>query len=104
MSLFLDNLREREKMTSELEENFERSRHDNFSFVILSQENYKLPKRMFRANGILYHFFQPNNFRDVRIFYHDKAKAKMDKIVNQKKFLTSFCWNEPRTIDMTKDK
>ena len=83
----------------------ERSRHNNFSIFIISQDYYELPKRTIRANGNIYHIFKPNNFRDVLNLYQDKSST--DMTLNEFKFLTSTCWNEkyqPRTIDMTKDK
>ena len=84
---------------------FKRSRHNNLSIFIISQDYYKLSKKTIRCNGNIYHIFKPNNFRDVINLYQDKAS--MDMTLNEFKILTSTCWNknyQPLTIDMTKDK
>ena len=85
---------------------FKRSRHNNLSIFIISQDYYELPKKNnIRANGNIYHIFKPNNFRDVQNLYQDKAS--MDMTYNEFKLLTSICWSEKYqllTIDMTKDK
>ena len=82
---------------------FTRSRHNNLSIFISSQDYYELPKRTIRANGNICRISKPNNFRDVQNLYQDKAS--MDMTLNEFKYLTSTCWNEqyqPLTIDMTK--
>ena len=84
---------------------FKRSRQNNLSIFIISQDFYELPKKTIRANGNIYHIFKPNNFLDVRYIYQDKAS--MDTTIDEFELLTSLCWNEkcqPLTIDMTKDK
>ena len=84
---------------------FKRSRHNNLSISIMSQDYYDIPKRTIRANGNICHIFKPNNFRDVQ--NHNQDKASMDMTLNEFKLLKSTCWNEnyqPLTIDMTKDK
>ena len=84
---------------------FKRSRHNNLSRFIISQDYYESPKRTIRANGNFYHIFKPNNFRDVQNLYQDKAS--MDMTLDEFKLLTFTCWNknyQPLTIDMTKDK
>ena len=84
---------------------FKRSKHNNLSIFIISQDYYELPKRTIRANGNIYHIFKPNNFLDVRNIYQDKAN--IDMTVNEFRYLKSTGWNEkhfPLTIDMTKDK
>ena len=84
---------------------FKRSRHNNLSIFVISQDYYELPKKTVRANGNIYHIFKPNKSRDVQNLYQDKASKDMS--LNEFKFLTSTCWNEkyqPHTIDMTKDK
>ena len=55
----------RKKNDPRVQAMFKRSRHNNISIFIFSQDYYELPKRTFRANGNIYHIFQPNNFRDV---------------------------------------
>ena len=84
---------------------FERSRHNNLSISIISQDYYELPKKTIRANGNICHIFKPNNFLDVRNIYQDKAS--MDMTLDEFKYLTSICSDkkyQPITIDMTKDK
>ena len=84
---------------------FKRSRHNNLSIFIISQDYYKLPKRTIRAYGTTYHIFKPNNFRDVQNLYQDKAS--MEVTLDEFKYLTITCWNEqyqPLSIDNTKDK
>ena len=77
----------------------------SLSFFSISQDYYKLPKRTSRANGIIYHIFKPNNFRDVLNIYQDKSS--MDMYLNEFNLLTTTCWNkkyQPLTIDITTDK
>ena len=84
---------------------FKRSRHNNLSIFIISQDYYELPKKPIRTNGNIYHIFKPNKFLDVRNIYPDKDS--MDMTLDEFEYLTSTCWNEknqPLTIDMTKDK
>ena len=84
---------------------FKRSRHNNSSIFFISQEYYESPKKTTRINGNIYRIFKPNNFRDVRNLYQDKASLDMTK--KEFKKLTSICWNEkhqPPTFDMTKDR
>ena len=45
---------------------FKRSRHNNLSKFIISQDYYEYPKKAIRANGNIYHIFKPNNFLDVQ--------------------------------------
>ena len=45
---------------------FKRSRHNNLSIFMISQDYYELPYQTIRANGNIYHIFKPNNFRDVQ--------------------------------------
>ena len=82
-----------------------RSRNNNLTIFVISQDYYELPERTVRANGNIYHNFKPKNLRDVQNLYQDKAG--MDNNPNEFKLLTPTCWNEkyqPLTIDMTKDK
>ena len=84
---------------------FERSRHNDLSIFIISQDYYELPKKTIRANGNIYHIFKPNNLLDVPNVYQDKAS--MDITLDEFKYFTITCWNknyQPLTIDMTKDK
>ena len=101
----LDDLNEKEMYDPRVQAMFKRSRHNNLSIFIISQDYYELPKRTIGANGIIYHIFNPNNFRDVLNLYYDKSS--MDMTLNEFKLFTSTCWNEkyqPLTSDMTKDK
>ena len=84
---------------------FKRSRHNNLSIFIISQDYYELSKKTIRCNGNIFHIFKPNNFGDVLNLYQDKSS--MDMTLNEFKLLTSTCWNgkyQPLNIDMTKDK
>ena len=103
--IILDDLNEKEMNDSRVQAMFKRSRHNNLSIFIISQDYYELPKKTIRANGNIYHIFKPNNFLDVRNIYQDKAS--MDMTLDEFKYLTSTCWiknYQPLTIDMTKDK
>ena len=103
--IILDDLNQKEMDDPRVQAMFERSRHNNLSILIMSQDYYELSKKTIRCNGNIYHIFKPNNFRDVQNLYQDKAF--MDMTLNEVKLLTSTCWNknyQPLTIDMTKDK
>ena len=103
--IILDDLNQKEMDDPRVQAMFKRSRHNNLSIFIISQDYYELSKKTIRCNGNIYHIFKPNNFRDVITLYQDKAS--MDMILSQFKILTNTCWNEkyqPLTIDMTKDK
>ena len=103
--IILDDLNQKEMDDLRVQAMFKRSRHNNLSIFIISQDYYELGKKTIRCNGNIYHIFKPNNFRDVINIYQDKAS--MDMNLNEFKFLTSTCWNknyQPLTIDMTKDK
>ena len=81
---------------------FKRSRHNNFSIFIISQDYYELPKKRNRANGNVYHIFKTNSFLDVRNIHQDKSSMVMT--LNEFKLLTSTCWKknyQPLTIDKT---
>ena len=100
----LDDLNQKEMDDPRVQAMFKRSRHNNLSIFIISQDYYELSKKTIRCNGNIYNLFKPNNFRDVLNLYQDKAS--MDMTLNEFKYLTSVCWNEkyqPLTIDMTKN-
>ena len=102
--IILDDLNQKEWDDPRVQAMFKRSRHNNLSIFIISQDYYELSKKTIRCNGNIYHIFKPNNFRDVQNLYQDKAS--MDMTLNEFKFLTSTCWNknyQPLTIDMTKN-
>ena len=103
--IILDDLNQKEMDDPGVQAMFKRSRHNNLSIFIISQDYYELSKNTIRCNGNIFHLFKPNNFLDVRNLYQDKAS--MDMTLNEFKYLTSACWNETYTtltIDMTKDK
>ena len=84
---------------------FKRSRHNNLSIFLISQDDYEISKKTIHCNGNIFHTFKPNNFLDVRNLYQDKASRVMT--LDELKLLTSTCWDknyQPVTIDMTKDK
>ena len=102
--IILDDLNQKEMGDPRVQAMFKRSRHNNLSIFIISQDYYELSKKTIRCNGNIYHIFKPNNFRDVINLYQDKAS--MDMTLNEFKFSTSTCWNknyQPLTIDMTKN-
>ena len=103
--IILDDLNQKEMEDPRVQAMFKRSRHNNLSILIISQDYYELSKKTIRCNGNIFHIFKPNNFRDVLNLYQDKSS--MDMTLNEFKLLTSSCWIEkyqPLTIDMTKDK
>ena len=100
----LDDLNQKERVDPRVQAMFKRSRQNNLSILIISQDYYEL-KKTIRCNGNIYHIFKSNNFRDVINLYQDKAS--IDMTLSEFKLLTSTCWNknyQPLTIDMTKDK
>ena len=103
--IILDDLNQKEMDDPSVQALFKRSRHNNLSIFIISQDYYELSKKTIRCSGNIYHIFKPNNFRDVQFLYQDKASMVMTP--NEFKLLTSTCRNknyQPLTIDMTKDK
>ena len=103
--IILDALNQKEVDDPRVQAKFKRSRHNNLSIFIISQDYYELSKKSTGCNGNIFHIFKPNTFRDVLNLYQDKSS--MDMTLNEFKLLTSTCWNEkyqPLTIDMTKDK
>ena len=67
--IILDDPSEKEINNPRVQAMFKRSRHNNLSNFIISQDFYELPKRTIRANGNIYHIFKPNNFRGVLNLY-----------------------------------
>ena len=103
--IILDDLNQKEMDDPRVQAMFKRSRHNNLSIFIISQDYYELSKRTICCNGNIFHIFKPNNFLDVRNLYQDKAS--MDMTLSEFIYLTRTCWNksfQPLTIDMTKDK
>ena len=103
--IMLDDLNQKEMDDPRVQAMFKRSRHNNLSIFIISQDYYELSKKTRRCNGNIFHIFKPNNFLDVRNIYQDKASR--DMTLNEFKYLISICWNttyQTLTIDMTKDR
>ena len=103
--IILDYLNLKEMDDPRVQAIFKRSRSNNLSIFIISQDYYELSKKTIRCNGNIYHIFKPNSFRDVLNLYQDKASMHMT--LTEFKYLTSTCWNksyQPLTIHMTKDK
>ena len=102
--IILDVLNRNEMFDPRVQAMYKRSRHNNLSIFIMSQDYYVLSKKTIRCNGNIFHIFKPNTFRDVLNLYQDKSS--MDIALNEFKILLSTCWNEkyqPLTFDMTKD-
>ena len=85
--IILDDLNEKEMNDPRVQARCKRSRHENLSIFIISQDYYELPKKTFKANGNIYDIFKANNFLDVRKIYQDKAS--MDLTLDELKYLTS---------------
>ena len=77
IDIFSDDLKEKELTNYRIWAMFKQSRHKNSSNFIISQDYYKIPKRIFRANGIIYRVFKPNIYRDININYTDKASMDL---------------------------
>ena len=89
--IILDDLNQKEMDDPRVQAMFKRSRYNNLSIFIISQDYYELGKKTIRCNGNIYHIFKPNNFKDVQNLYQDKAS--MDMTLNEFKLLTFTCWN-----------
>ena len=63
--IILDDLNQKEVDDPRVQAMFKRSRHNNLSFFIISQDYYELSKKTIRCNDNIFHIFKPNNFRDV---------------------------------------
>ena len=85
--IILDDLNEKEMTDPRVQAMFKRSRHNNLSIFIVSQDFYDLPKLTVRANGNIYHIFKPNSFRDVLNTYQEKSSVDIN--LNEFKLLTS---------------
>ena len=90
--IILDDLNEKELNDARAQAMFKRSRHNNLSIFIISQDYYELPKRTIRANGKIYYIFKTNNFRDLHNLYQDKTS--MHLTLYEFELLTSTCRNE----------
>ena len=76
-NIILDDLNQKEMDDSRVQAMFKRSRHNNLSIFIISQDYYELSKKTIRCNGNIFHTFKPNNFRDVLNIYQDKSSMDM---------------------------
>ena len=90
--IILDDLNQKEMDDPRVQAMFKRSRHNNLSIFIISQDYYELSKKTIRCNGNIYHIFKPNNFRDVQNLY--QVKASMDMTLNEFKLLAYTCWSK----------
>ena len=90
--IILDDLNEKEMNDHRVQAMFKRSRHNNLSIFIISQDYYEIPKRTIRGKGNVYHILKPKNFGGVQNLYQDEAS--MDMTLNEFKNLTNICWNE----------
>ena len=75
--IILDDLNEKEMNDPGVQAMFKRSRHNNLSIFIISQEYHELPKRTIRANRSICHIFKPNNFRDVQNLFRNKVSYQL---------------------------
>ena len=82
--IILDDLNQKEMEDPRVLAMFKRSRHNNLSFFIISQDYYELNKKTIRCNGNIFHIFKPNNFRDELNLYQDKNS--MDMTLNEFKY------------------
>ena len=87
-----EDLNEKEMNDPRVQPMFKRSRHNNLSMIIISQDYYELPKKTIRAIGTIYYIYLPNNFSDVRNIYREKSS--MDMTLAEFKYLTSTCWDK----------
>ena len=74
---------------------FKRSRHNNLSTLIISQNYYELPKGTIHAIGNTNHIYKANTFKDIQSLCQDKVNTVMP--IDDIKFLTSTCWNKKST-------
>ena len=103
--IILDDLNEKKMNDPRVQAKFKRSRHNNSSIFIISQDYYELPKKTVRTIGKKYHIFKSNNFGEVQNLY--QGKASIDMTLKEFNYLISTCWDkqyQPLSIDMTKDK
>ena len=90
--IILDDLNQKEMDDPRVEAMFKRSKQNNLSLFIISQDYYGLSKKTTRLNGNIYHIFKPTIYRDVQNLYQDKASMVMT--LNEFKLLTSTCWKK----------
>ena len=59
--IILDGVNEKEMNDPRVQAKFKRSRHNNLSIFVISQDYFELPKRTIIANGNIYDIFKPKN-------------------------------------------
>ena len=87
--IILDDLNEKEMNDPRVQAMFKRSRHNNLSTFIISQDYYEISKKTIGANGNIFPIFKPINFLDVRNIYQDETS--MDMTLDEFKYLSSIC-------------
>ena len=92
LNFVLEDLNEREMFGPRMQSMFKRSRHNILSLFVIDQYHYERSKRMIRADGKIYHIFQPKKLRDVQNLHQHKASMHMT--LNETKFSTSAGWND----------
>ena len=75
--IILDDLNQKEMDDPRVQAMFKRSRHNNLSIFIISQDYNELSKKIIRCNGNFFQIFKPNNYRDVLNLYQDKSSTDM---------------------------
>ena len=63
--IILDDLNQKQMDDPRIQAMFKRSRNNNLSIFIISQDYHDLRKKKIRCNGKIYYIFKPNIFRDV---------------------------------------
>ena len=58
--IILDDLNQKEMEDPRVQAMFKRSRHNNLSIFIISQDYYELSKKTIRCNGNIFQMFKPN--------------------------------------------
>ena len=86
----MDDLNEKETNDPRVQAKFKRSRHNNLSTFIISQDYYELPKRTFRADSNIYHILKRSTYSDGHIL--DQDKSSMDMTFCEFKYLPSTRW------------
>ena len=75
--IILDDINQKEMDDPRVQAMFKRSRHNNLSIFIISQDYYELSRKTILCNGKISHIIKPKNFRDVQNLYQDKASIDM---------------------------
>ena len=63
-NIILDDLSQKGMDDPRVQAMFKRSRHNNLSVFIISQDYYEPSKKAIRCNGNIFHILKPNNFGD----------------------------------------